>query len=91
MSALCCAPAEWCGVRVRGSAPSGARPGDYTHVKDLNAKIHAFIPGWNDRPAPPFVWSKTADQTLKKADRKATSYTRTTRGRAIPFFQRIND
>jgi transposase len=41
-------------------------------VKDLNAKIRAFIDGWNDR-CHPFVWTKTADQILKKATRPATS------------------
>ncbi|MFK5635886.1 IS630 family transposase, partial [Ornithinimicrobium sp. LYQ103] len=37
-----------------------------------NAKIRAFIDGWNDR-AHPFVWTKTADELLKKANRQATS------------------
>ena len=41
-------------------------------VKDLNAKIRAFIDGWNDR-AHPFVWTKTADQILIKANRQKTS------------------
>jgi hypothetical protein len=35
-------------------------------------KIRAFISGWNDR-CQPFVWTKTPDQILKKADRKTTS------------------
>jgi hypothetical protein len=35
-------------------------------------QIRAFINGWNDR-CQPFVWTKTADQILKKADRKTTS------------------
>ena len=46
--------------------------GTYTSVKDLNAKIRAYIDGWNDRRHP-FVWTKTADQILKKANRKQTS------------------
>jgi hypothetical protein len=46
--------------------------GTFSSVKDLNAKIRAFINGWNDR-AHPFVWTKTADQDLKKANRKKTS------------------
>jgi transposase len=46
--------------------------GTYTSVRDLNAKIRAFITGWNDR-AHPFVWTKTAEQVLKKANRKKTS------------------
>ena len=35
-------------------------------------KIRAFINGWNDR-CHPFVWTKTADQILKKANRQTTS------------------
>ena len=43
-------------------------------VKDLNAKIRAFIDGWNDR-CQPFVWTKTAEEILAKANRKTTSTT----------------
>ena len=46
--------------------------GSYRSVRDLNTKIRAYIDGWNDR-AHPFVWTKTADQILKKANRKNTS------------------
>jgi transposase len=46
--------------------------GTFGSVKDLNAKIRAYIDGWNDR-CHPFVWTKTADQILKKADRQKTS------------------
>ena len=46
--------------------------GTYTSAKDLNAKIRAFIDGWNDR-AHPFTWTKTADQILAKANRKQIS------------------
>src|SRR5829696_1246621 len=46
--------------------------GSFGSVRDLNAKIPAFITGWNDR-CHPFVWTKTADQILKKANRKQTS------------------
>jgi hypothetical protein len=35
-------------------------------------KIRAFINGWNDR-CQPFVWTKTPDEILKKANRKRTS------------------
>jgi hypothetical protein len=35
-------------------------------------KIRTFINGWNDR-CQPFAWNKTADQILKKANRKTTS------------------
>ena len=48
------------------------RRGTFTSVKDLIAAIEAFIDGWNER-CQPFVWTKTADQILKKADRKTTS------------------
>lgn len=43
-------------------------------VKDLNTKIRAFINGWNDR-CHPFVWTKPADEILKKANRQTTSNT----------------
>jgi len=46
--------------------------GTFGSVKDLNAKIRAFIDGWNDR-CHPFVWTKTADEILKKANRQQTS------------------
>ena len=47
--------------------------GTYNSVKDLNAKIRAFIDAWNDEGAHPFVWTKTADDILKKANRQTTS------------------
>jgi transposase len=46
--------------------------GTFTSVKDLNARIRAYIDGWNDR-CHPFVWTRTAEQVLKKANRKKTS------------------
>ena len=46
--------------------------GTFGSVKDLNAKIRAFIDGWNDRKHP-FVWTKTAEEVLKKANRQTTS------------------
>lgn len=48
--------------------------GSFGSVKDLNAKIRAFIAGWNDR-CHPFIWTKTADEILKKANRQTTSNT----------------
>lgn len=48
------------------------RRGVFTSVKDLNAKLRAYIDGWNTR-AHPFVWTKTADQILTKANRPTTS------------------
>jgi transposase len=48
--------------------------GVFGSVKDLNAKIRAFIDGWNDR-CHPFIWTKTADEILTKANRQPTSET----------------
>ena len=50
------------------------RRGTFTSVKDLIAAIETFIDGWNDR-CQPFVWTKTADDILTKANRKKTSNT----------------
>ena len=58
----------WFGIIDR----QAIRRGTFTSVKDLNAKIRAFIDGWNHR-SHPFVWTKTADEVLKKANRKKTS------------------
>lgn len=44
------------------------RRGSFGSVRELNAKIRAFITGWNDR-CHPFVWTKTAEQILAKANR----------------------
>jgi hypothetical protein len=41
-----------------------------------NAQIRAFIDSWNDDRAHPFVWTKTTEEILKKADRPKTSETR---------------
>jgi hypothetical protein len=46
--------------------------GSFTSVQDLNARIRAFITGWNDR-ARPFTWTKAPGQVLSKANRKKTS------------------
>jgi hypothetical protein len=35
-------------------------------------KIRHFINGWNDRKHP-FIWTKTADEVLRKINRKKTS------------------
>jgi transposase len=48
------------------------RRGTFTSVKDLIARIGAFIDGWNDR-CQPFVWTKSADELLAKIKRKETS------------------
>jgi hypothetical protein len=46
--------------------------GTFGSVRDLNAKIRAYIDGWNNH-CHPFVWTKTADQILAKANRQKTS------------------
>ena len=51
------------------------RRGTFTSVKDLIAAIETFIDAWNDS-CQPFVWTKTADEILTKANRKITSNTR---------------
>ena len=58
----------WFGIVER----QAIRRGVFKSVADLNAKIRAFINGWNDR-SHPFVWTKTADQILAKANRPTTS------------------
>jgi hypothetical protein len=51
------------------------RRGTFTSVEDLTAAIETYIDGWNER-CHPFIWTKTADQILTKADRRKTSNTR---------------
>ncbi len=55
----------WFGIIERQAIHRGS----FGSVRDLNAKIRAFIDGWNDR-CHPFVWTKTAEQILKKANRQ---------------------
>lgn len=49
-----------------------SHPGTFNSVKDLNAKLLAFINGSNDR-CHPFTWTKPADEILRTAHRQATS------------------
>ncbi|MGI8625188.1 MAG: transposase, partial [Geodermatophilaceae bacterium] len=58
----------WFGIIERQAIHRGT----FHSVPELTAKIRAFIDGWNDR-AHPFVWTKTADQILTKANRQKTS------------------
>jgi transposase len=60
----------WFGIIERQAIHRGS----YRSVRELNAKIRAFTDGWNDR-CHPFVWTKTADQILTKANRQNTSVT----------------
>jgi hypothetical protein len=43
-------------------------------VRDAQTKIRTLITGWNDR-CHPFIWTKTADEILNKANRQTTSNT----------------
>ena len=54
----------WFGLVER----QAVRRGVFKSVKDLNGKLRAYIEGWNKR-AHPFVWTKTADDILKEANR----------------------
>jgi transposase/DNA-binding CsgD family transcriptional regulator len=60
----------WFGIIER----QAIRRGTYRSVRELNSKIRTFIDGWNER-AHPFVWTKTAEEILAKADRQTTSAT----------------
>jgi transposase len=60
----------WFGIIERQAIHRGS----FGSVKDLNTKIRAFIDGWNDR-CHPFVWTKPADEILKKANRQTISNT----------------
>ena len=44
----------------------------FKSVRDLNTNIRTFIDSWNDRSYPS-VWTKTAEEILKKANRPTTS------------------
>ena len=59
----------WFGIIERQSI----RRGTFRSVTELNAKIRTFIDNWNDERAHPFVWTKTAEQILTKANRQQTS------------------
>ena len=58
----------WFGIIERQAIHRGS----FASVTDLNRRIRAFIDGWNDR-CHPFIWTKTAEQILAKADRQKTS------------------
>ena len=60
----------WFGIIER----QALRRGVFRGVGDLNTKIRAFTDGCNDR-CHPFVWAKTAEEILAKADRRTTSAT----------------
>ncbi|MBA3338938.1 MAG: IS630 family transposase, partial [Geodermatophilaceae bacterium] len=60
----------WFGIIERQAIHRGT----FRSVTELTAKIRAFIDGRNNR-AHPFVWTKTAEQILTKANRQSTSVT----------------
>jgi hypothetical protein len=60
----------WFGIIERQAIHRGT----FGSVRDLTAKIRAFIDGWTDR-CHPFVWTKTTDQILQKANRQNISST----------------
>lgn len=60
----------WFGIIKR----QAIRRGTFRSVKDLTGKIRSFIDGWNGR-SHPFIWTRTADQILTKANRQTTSET----------------
>ena len=52
----------WFGIIER----QAIRRGTFRSVKDLNAKIRAFIDNWNDERAHPFAWTKTAERIVRR-------------------------
>ena len=58
----------WFGIIERQAIHRGT----FGSVRDLTTAIRTYINGWNIR-AHPFVWTKTADEILKKANRQTTS------------------
>lgn len=58
----------WFGIIERQAIHRGT----FGSVRDLTTAIRIYINGWNNR-AHPFVWTKTADEILKKANRQTTS------------------
>jgi transposase len=60
----------WFGIIERQAIHRGT----FRSVRELNVKIRAFVDGWNDR-CHPFVWTKTSEEILKKANRQTTSGT----------------
>jgi hypothetical protein len=59
-------------VRVFRIERQAIHRGTFGNVRDLTTAIRTYINGWNNR-AHPFVWTKTADEILKKANRQTTS------------------
>jgi transposase len=60
----------WFGIIERQAIHRGT----FGSVRELTRAIRTYITGWNKR-AHPFVWTKTADEILNKANRQPTSNT----------------
>jgi hypothetical protein len=50
------------------------RRGSFRSVRDLTDAIRRFIDAWNEH-CQPFVWTKTADEILAKANRQTEPVT----------------
>ncbi len=61
----------WFSLNERHADPRAV----FTSGMGVIVKISAYIEGWNDR-SHPFLWTKTADEILKKANRMKTSNAR---------------
>ena len=60
----------WFGIIERQAIHRGT----FGNVRELTGAIRTYITGWNKR-AHPFVWTKTTEEILKKANRQPTSNT----------------
>lgn len=60
----------WFGIIERQAIHRGS----FGNVRELTQAIRTYITSWNKR-VHPFVWTKTADEILKKANRQPTSNT----------------
>jgi len=58
----------WFGLLER----QAVRRGVFKSAKELNSKLRDYIEGWNKR-AHPFVWTKSADEIPKRANRPTAS------------------
>jgi hypothetical protein len=75
----------WFGIIERQAIHRGT----FGSVRELTTAIRQFINGWNPR-AHPFVWTKTADQILTKAQRQWRSPQNTRPNRTVASRDRIN-
>ncbi len=57
---------------VRDHRPASHPPRHLRQRQRPQRQIRTFIDSWNDGRAHPFVWTKTAEEILKRADRPKT-------------------